>query len=960
MAVDPLRCPVHPTVCSARHLSSRETKSLDPSGSEPLRALVVQLLERLEVEGPAALEAACRENPSLADGLRRRMATLAELGLVDAGSSHTVPERIGDFQLLEKIGAGGMGVVYRAVQSSLGREVALKLIRPNTLNQDEARERFTRETAIVAKLSHPGIVPIHVVGSEDEMPYYAMEYVPGCTLAEALSQLSGRTPAELTGADLWRAVRARTRSADAPPTEPEGMQDEERPSSLFAGSWEEACLRVLGQVSEALEHAHERGVLHRDLKPSNVMITPQGRVMLMDFGLSQTEGAETVTRSGDRIGSLPYMPPELLRDGSATLSMRSDVYGLGVTLYELLTMRLPFSGEGVPTVIAAIIDGRPPRPRAHHPGLSWEAETVCLAALDRDPQRRYSDAAGLTRDLSNALHHKPVEARRASLALRARRWVERHPGEAAAAVLLMLLPLVAALLLARETRHVSAALTVAQEDRGRALRSIEVMLVRLGDERLDGMPGMLALRREFLGEATGLYEEILQDRPDDRKVALLAARCEHLRNRMLREEARYSEAEEAARRALDHIRPLVAQNATNESAESRASIRKLYARLLDDAMVSLGQQERHAEAQAHASESIEVLRSVLRENPDDAEARRLLLLMLSDFEFRRRLYGDTAGGLDVLGKSVDGLRELLALHPDDETRRALADSLKALAHGLSTKGRHEEASEFLEELVQVWQQLLAADPRDEDARFKVAQSASFLAGELVDQHREEEALVSLDVAADEIGRVRLENPNVPAYDYLGAHVATNMSAALANLRRFDESCAASEFAVEILLELHDRHPANAEYTRTLGSTLIGLASSQASLGEPAAALETCDMARDLIEQALESRPQSEDWRKWLAIGEYTRAKALLALGRPGDAASCLVETITGAGPRTDVASAGLQRLLQCIEQARDGQEGEQRDMCELAARQVLRLAGDRDDLADDPKLQTLRELVVGD
>ncbi|MFG0320534.1 MAG: serine/threonine-protein kinase, partial [Planctomycetota bacterium JB042] len=312
-----------------------------------------------------------RAHPDRADELRARVSALEDLlGELPDARDAALPERLGPFRLGARLGGGGMGVVVAAHDEELGRDVAVKIVRPDLLFLGKARARFRREVEAVARLEHPGIVPVLSVGEESGLPWFAMERVRGVSLAEVVRALDGRAPESLTGADLARVVGA----------DEEGEESAEAPPA-WRGSWVDACLDLARQVAAALHHAHARGVIHRDVKPSNVMVTPDGRARLIDFGLTAAEGSESLTRSGAALGTLLYMAPEQVR-GDRDADARADVYGLGATLYELLALQPHVLGNGPVEVQRRIVTGEVEPLRARNRSVAADVDTVVRKALD--------------------------------------------------------------------------------------------------------------------------------------------------------------------------------------------------------------------------------------------------------------------------------------------------------------------------------------------------------------------------------------------------------------------------------------------------------------------------------------------------------------------------------------------------------------------------------------------------
>jgi len=380
--------------------------------------LMAEVLERPSEAWAEALRAACEAHPLEAAELRARMALLPRFEPPSLAPSP--PERLGPFRILERLGGGGMGIVFRAEQEGLARQVAVKVIRPEYLGSDGARARFQRETEAIARLAHPGIIPIYTVGEEGGVPYFAMQLLRGATLADVLRSTWGRAPDGLGGRDLLEAVVGHR----SPPSE----LDE-----LFRGGWVEACVSIAAQLARALHHAHERGILHRDVKPSNVVLEPDGRAVLLDFGLtapSASGASPSLTRTGTPLGTLAYMSPEQ-QSGSSEVDGRTDVYSVGVTLYELLTLQLPYPATNPVALHESLQRATPDSIRARNRRVPEEVETVCLTAMAVRPAERYASARALAEDLENALARRPIRARPPGALRRARRWAERHPGRAA-------------------------------------------------------------------------------------------------------------------------------------------------------------------------------------------------------------------------------------------------------------------------------------------------------------------------------------------------------------------------------------------------------------------------------------------------------------------------------------------------------------------------------------------------
>jgi len=301
----------------------------------------------------------------------------------------------GDYELLEEVGRGGQGVVFRARQKSLNRIVALKVINLGEWASKAHVKRFRREAEAAAGLEHPGIVPIHEVGERDGSCYFSMKFVEGGQLDEVVRR---------------RAMSVRQ------------------------------ATELIAKVARTVHYAHEHGILHRDIKPGNILLDKKGEPHLTDFGLARlVETESSVTHTLDVLGTPSYMAPEQAIGNNATVSSATDVYGLGAVLYQLLTGQPPFAGGTTYETIKLLLDTEPRQPRLLNPKVDRDLSTICLKCLEKDPKRRYSSALALAEDLERWLKHEPIQARHTGVFARGKKWVRRNPTSALLAASLIAL-----------------------------------------------------------------------------------------------------------------------------------------------------------------------------------------------------------------------------------------------------------------------------------------------------------------------------------------------------------------------------------------------------------------------------------------------------------------------------------------------------------------------------------------
>jgi WD40 repeat protein/serine/threonine protein kinase len=350
---------------------------------------------------------------------------------VDAEEQTRLANPLGDFQILREIGRGGMGVVYEALQLSLGRRVALKVLPFAAALDAKQLQRFRNEAQAAAHLHHTNIVPVFGVGCERGVHYYAMQFIEGQTLAAIIRELRENAQCPMTNDQ--RMPNAQCPSSKDPLSDA-NAQTNIRHSTLgilwSLGIGHSSFFRTVAhlgvQAAEGLEHAHQLGVIHRDIKPANLLVDTGGRLWITDFGLAHCQSQPGLTMTGDVLGTLRYMSPEQALAKRATLDARTDVYSLGVTLYELLTLEPAYNGRDREEVLRQIAFEEPRLPSRWNQAVPAELETIVLKAMAKTPEERYATAQELADDLQRYMKDEPIRARRPTVLHRVKKWTRRH------------------------------------------------------------------------------------------------------------------------------------------------------------------------------------------------------------------------------------------------------------------------------------------------------------------------------------------------------------------------------------------------------------------------------------------------------------------------------------------------------------------------------------------------------
>ncbi len=588
-----------------------------------------------------------------------------------------IPQVLGDYELLDELGKGGMGIVYRARQRSMNRIVALKVIRPDrlagmaTVSRNKAIERFRIEAEAAARISHDNLVAVYEVGCDAGCHFMSMRYVEG----PSLSDLVRKNPADNRQSAEW-----------------------------------------LEPVCRAVHAVHRQGILHRDLKPQNIMLDKAtGRTLLTDFGLAKlTEDDTSLTKTGEVMGTPAYMPPEQFRD-AASVTVAADVYSLGATLYCTLSGRPPFQASSSMQTMQQVLEIDSVPLRQLNPAVDRDLETICMKCLEKEPSRRYASAESLADELKRYLEGRPILARPISLPERAWRWSRRNPLPASLIAVTFVSIFVALAALGVSNVRTEAARKNSEESFQEAMSAVNDFFTRVSEERLLNEPGLQAVRHDLLKKARDYYEKFLKRRGDDPSLKGELAATQFRMGLILEEletpetaldwfaKARESQKAQVAAQpdSLEQVRAL--SNTINAMGRASARLGRL-----DDAAENFREAERLREGLIARTKDADAKFELIRLHANCRMNLGVVERQRQNFEEAKRLY-DAA--------QTQREKTLPQKLKDRAMRRDLAKGFHNLANLAIDRGDGEALRDNISKAIDLLEKLVQENARDLDDQY---------------------------------------------------------------------------------------------------------------------------------------------------------------------------------------------------------------------------------------------------
>lgn len=785
---------------------------------------------------------------------------------------------IGDFRMLREIGRGGMGVVYEAVQLSLNRRVALKVLPFAAVLDERHIARFRTEAQAAASLHHTNIVPVYAVGQERGVHYYAMQYIEGRSLAQAIE--------ERKQADKQHAASKQPISPIDTTLFLNGAGSLSTARSIRESDYFRTVARLGVQAAQALDHAHQFGVVHRDVKPSNLIVDSHNKLWVADFGLARVQSEMSVTLPGDIVGTLRYMSPEQASGRGDLVDGRSDVYALGATLYELITLCPAHPSDDRHTLLERINTSDPIAPRKLNDAAPIDLETIVLRAMERNREDRYATAAELAEDLQRFLDGKATLARRPNLLERSARWIARRRRAAAAVGLAMIittaLSIASVAWVSAANQRTKQALAASQENLSQAqahYAQARQVVDHFGGkvaDRLADLPGAESLRRDLLLDTLGYYQQFSNSAAADQRLSTdlaathfkAAAIAERLGDR--------GAAVKGYQTAVDNWRGLTRGSATDESKSSLALGLSCLARVLAGG----GEFER---ADRLFAEAIALQRSLADAIPENAARAASLAETLCNSGLARRRAGHNNHAVDLMRQGISLYEQALRLAPDcPQTLRDLAVAQNNLSDTLGSESL-DEALAASHAAQAIMRRLAELDPSSPQYLADLAMTHNNLAAlEGAAGHWRLAADLYRD-AAEQISRLVDSNPFIPRHRRELAMARSNLALALAQIGEGDASSEAFDAAETVLTELAEDFPEESIYMSSLAALWNNRGVVLRGAGLHEAALEAFGQAITRQEAVFSDQEPSPLEVDLLSRQYVNYATALRDLDRPAEA-----------------------------------------------------------------------------
>jgi serine/threonine protein kinase/tetratricopeptide (TPR) repeat protein len=811
--------------------------------------------------------------------------------------------QIGEYRIVREIGRGGMGIVYEAHQQSLNRQVALKILPFAAVLDQRHIARFRNEAQAAAQLHHPHIVPVFAVGQEQGVYYYAMQFIDGQSLEQTIAELR---EARERGAANSTSARGAVNGSTTTLHTTAGTHSPSR-RTLPNGDYFRTIARLGKEAAEALQHAHEHGILHRDIKPSNLLIDGQGKLWVTDFGLARIQNDNGVTLTGDLVGTLRYMSPEQA-SGSTLVDARTDVYSLGATLYELVTLAHSHRGEDRPTLLRQIVNDEPVPPRKINPAVPIDLETIVLGAMAKTQNDRYVSAQALADDLDRFLTGKPTLARRPTVVDRMGKWARRHRAlvtvAACAIALVSVVSVVGLVLLAREQAQTSAALADAKRHFHQARNAVDHFGVGLSD-KLAEYPGAEGVRRDLLLDTLAYYRQFAKDAGDDPQLRQETAVAHFKSGAIAAKLGAVSDAILEYETAQKLFQQLADDDATRTEPLAQLALTHNNLGLL------FADRSDTARARWEYGDAIAIQERLVRQRGGDGEFAGDLAESQANLGLLLDQLGDSKGAEHALLAAVDVLRPLAESKADGpRASRELAIALNNLSFVVRNRDS-SEAEKASREAIGILERLAGESNATNNYQGDLALCYNNLAA-LESQKGRWPAAIDWHQRAIRLQeQMARKSPGVVRHRSDLAISMNNLGMAYCRAAKPAEGDEAFDEARRMFASLADDYPDEVAYRSSLAALLNNQALALAEVGRHRDALDIYSAAIDAQRKCRERVPDSEMMRDLLSKMYYNFGRSLRAerrLGEAADAALARRELWQGNGERLLGVAAELAEL----------------------------------------------------